>query len=38
MAIWAVELSKFNVQYHPHTVIKGQMVTDFIAEFTNMEG
>ena len=34
----AIELSEFDVQYHPHTTIKGQVVTDFIAEFTSMEG
>ena len=38
MALWAIELSKFDVQYRPHIAIKGQVVTDFIAEFTNMEG
>ena len=38
MALWAIELSEFNVQYRPHTAIKGQVVADFIAEFTNIEG
>ena len=38
MALWAIELSEFNIQYHPHTTVKGQVVVDFIAEFTNMEG
>lgn len=38
MALWAIELSKFDVQYHPRIAIKGQVVTNFIAEFTNMEG
>ena len=38
MALWAIELSKFYVQYRPRIAIKGQVVTDFIAEFTNMEG
>ena len=38
MVLWAIELSEFDVQYHPHTAIKGQVVSDFIAEFTNMEG
>ena len=23
MALWAVELSEFNIQYRPHTAIKG---------------
>ena len=38
MALWATKLSEFDVQYHPYTAIKGQVVADFIAEFTNMEG
>jgi len=38
MALWAIELSKFDLQYCLHTTIKGQAVVDFIAEFTNMEG
>ena len=38
MALWAIELSEFNVQYHLRIAIKGQVVADFIAEFTNMEG
>ena len=38
MVLWAIELSEFDVQYHPHTAIKGQVVSDFIAEFTNIEG
>ena len=38
MVLWVIELSEFDVQYRPHTAIKGQVVSDFIAEFTNMEG
>ena len=38
MALWAIELSEYNIQYCPRTTIKGQVVTDFIAEFTNVEG
>ena len=38
MALWAIELSEFDIQYHPRTTVKGQEITDFIAEFTNMEG
>ena len=37
MALWAVELSEFNIQYHPWTAIKGQAVADFIAEFAQSE-
>ena len=38
MALWAVELSKFDIQYRPRTAIKGQVVADFIAEFTLGDG
>jgi len=31
-------LSEFDVQYRLRTSIKGQVVTNFIAEFTNTEG
>ena len=37
MALWAIELSEFDVQYRQHTAMKGQVVAGFIAEFTNME-
>ena len=37
MALWAIELSEFDVQYHPRTAIKGQIVADFIAEYTQSE-
>ena len=36
--LWAIELSEFDIQYHPRIVIEGQVVVDFIAEFTNVEG
>ena len=38
MALWVVELSEFDIRYHPRTAIKGQVVADFIVEFTIMEG
>ena len=38
MALWVVELSEFDIQYRPRTAIKGQVIADFIAEFTFMEG
>ena len=38
MALWAIELSEFDIQYRPWTAIKGQAVADFIAEFTLGEG
>ena len=34
MALWAIELSEFDVRYRPRTSIKGQIMVDFIAEFT----
>ena len=37
LALWAIELSKFDIQYRPRTAIKGQVVVDFIAEFTHDE-
>ena len=38
MALWAVKLSEFNIHYRPCPAIKGQVVADFITEFTLMEG
>ena len=38
MALWAIKLSEFDVQYRLRTAIKGQVDADFIVEFTNMEG
>ena len=38
MALWAIELSEFDMQYRPRTIIKGQTVTNFIVEFTNEVG
>ena len=37
MALWAIELSEFDIQYRPRTAIKGQIVADFIAEYTQLE-
>lgn len=34
MVQWAIELSQFDIKYHPRTAIKAQALTDFIAEFT----
>ena len=31
---WAIELGQFDVNYYPRTIIKGQVLTDFIVEFT----
>ena len=37
LALWAIELSEFDIQYRPQTAIKEQVVVDFIAEFTHDE-
>ena len=37
LALWAIELSEFDIQYRPRIAIKGQIVADFIAEFTSDE-
>nr|XP_023907735.1 uncharacterized protein LOC112019452 [Quercus suber] len=34
MALWVIELSEFDIHYRQQTVIKGQAVADFIAEYT----
>ena len=38
MTLWAIELSEFDIQYRPRIAIKGQVIINFIAEFTLMEG
>ena len=35
LALWAIELSEFDIQYRSRTAIKGQIVANFIAEFTH---
>uniref|UniRef100_A0A2N9FZB4 Uncharacterized protein n=1 Tax=Fagus sylvatica TaxID=28930 RepID=A0A2N9FZB4_FAGSY len=35
---WAVELSEFDIEYHPRQAIKAQALADFIAEFTGAGG
>ena len=37
MALWAIELSEFDIRYRPRIAIKGQIVVDFIVEFTHDE-
>ena len=37
MALWAIELSEYDVRYQPRTAMKGQILADFIAEFTAPE-
>ena len=34
---WAIKLSEFNIRYKPRTAIKGQILADFIMEFTSAE-
>ncbi|XP_030923207.1 uncharacterized protein LOC115950096 [Quercus lobata] len=36
--VTAAQLSEFDIQYQPRTAIKGQIIVDFIAEFTSDEG
>ena len=31
---WAIELSEFDIRYKPRTAVKGQVLEDFIVEFT----
>ena len=31
---WAIELSEFDIRYKPRTAVKGQILADFIIEFT----
>ena len=37
MVQWAIELSQFDIEYHPRTTIKAQVLADFIAEFTILD-
>ena len=32
MVQWAIELSQFDIEYHPRTAITAQALADFIAE------
>ena len=34
---WAIELSEFDIRYKPKTAIKGQVLVDFVMEFTPAE-
>ena len=34
---WAIELREFDIRYKPKTVIKGQILADFVVEFTSAE-
>ena len=37
MVQWAIELSQFDIKYHPRTAITAQALADFIAEFTLLD-
>ena len=34
MVQWAIELSQFDIEYHPRTAIKARALANFIAKFT----
>ena len=34
---WTIELSEFDIIYKPKTAIKGQVLADFVMEFTSAE-
>ena len=34
---WAIELSEFDISYKPKTAIEGQILTNFVMEFTLAE-
>lgn len=34
---WSIELSEFDIGYHPQTILKGQVMVDFVAKFTFRE-
>jgi hypothetical protein len=33
---WAMELGQFDIEFHPRTAIKGQVLVDFLVEFCNI--
>ena len=37
MVQWAIELSQFDIEYHPRTAIKAQALANFIIEFTLLD-
>ena len=37
MVQWAIELSQFDIEYHPRMAIKAQALVEFIAEFTLLD-
>ena len=37
MVQWAIELSQFDIEYHPKTAVKAQTLVDFITDFTLLD-
>ena len=37
MIQWTIELSQFDIEYHPRTAIKAQALADFITKFTFLD-
>ncbi|TNV98812.1 hypothetical protein C5H24_12470, partial [Xylella fastidiosa] len=37
ISTWSVELSQYDIDFQPRTAIKGQVLADFVAEFTPTE-
>ena len=37
MVQWAIELSQFDIEYHPRTAVKAQALANFIVEFTLLD-
>jgi len=37
ISMWALELMGHNIRYIPHTAIKSQALTDFVAEWTEVQ-
>ena len=35
LVLWAIELSEFDIQYRLRIVIEGQIIVDFIVEFSH---
>ncbi|XP_019442261.1 PREDICTED: uncharacterized protein LOC109346977 [Lupinus angustifolius] len=38
MITWSIELSQFDIRFEPRTVVKSQVLSDFVAELTAPEG
>jgi hypothetical protein len=37
LLVWALELSKFDISFHPRTALKSQILTDFIADYSGLK-